>query len=56
MQKAYDSAWHNGLWLKLWEFGVREKIWRGINRMYQSSNSAVLLDGEQSEAFDVEQG
>ena len=56
MQKAYDSVWHNGLWLKLWEFGVREKIWRGTDRMYKSSNSAVLLDGEQSEAFDVEQG
>ena len=24
--------------------------------MYESSKSAVLLDGEQSEAFDVEQG
>ena len=23
VQKAYDSVWRNGLWLKLWEFGVR---------------------------------
>ena len=56
VQKAYDSVWHNGLRLKLWEFGVRGKMWRVIKRMHESSKSAVLLDGEQSEAFDVEQG
>ena len=27
-----------------------------IKRMYESSESTVLLDGELSEAFDVEQG
>ena len=31
-------------------------MWRVIKRMYESSKSAVLLDGERSEAFDVEQG
>ena len=34
VQKAYDSVWCNGLWLKLWEFGVRRKMWRVIKRMY----------------------
>ena len=33
--------------------GVRGKMWRVIKRMYES---AILLDGERSEAFDVEQG
>ena len=56
VQKAYDTVWRNGLWFKLWEFGVRGKMWRVIKRMYESSKSAVLLDGEQSEAFDLEQG
>ena len=46
----------NGLWLKLWEFGVRGKMWRVIKRMYEYSKSAVLLDGERLEAFGVEQG
>ena len=31
-------------------------MWRVIKRMYESSKSAVSLDGERSEAFDVEQG
>ena len=52
VQKAYDTVWRNGLWVKLWELGVRGKLWRVI-KVY---SSAVLLDGECSEAFDVQQG
>ena len=47
--------WHNGLWLKLWELGVMGKMWRVIKLMYESSRSAVLLDGEKSASFMVEQ-
>ena len=50
VQKAYDTVWRNGLWVKMWELGVRGKMWRV---MYSVSRSAVLLDGECSEAFDV---
>ena len=46
LQKAYDSVWRNGLWLKLWEFGIRGKMWRVIKRMYESSKSVLLLNGE----------
>ena len=46
----------NGLWVKMWELGVRGKMWRVIKEMYRVSRSAVLLDGECSEAFDVQQG
>ena len=53
VQKAYDTVWRNGLWVKLWELG---KMWRVIKEMYRVSRSAVLLDGECSEAFDVQQG
>ena len=50
VQKAYDTVWRNGLWVKMCELGVRGKMWRV---MYSVSKSAVLLDGECSEAFDV---
>ena len=36
--------------------GVKGRIWRVIKKMYESSRSAVLLEGEQSAAFNVEQG
>ena len=35
---------------------MQGKMWRVIKGMYESSRSAVLLDGEKSEVFDVEQG
>ena len=57
VQKAYDTVWRDGLWLKLWDMGVKGRIlWRVIKKMYESSRSAVLLEGEQSAAFNVEQG
>ena len=46
-------VWRNGLWLKLWDM---DRIWRVIKKMYESSRSAVLLEGEQWAAFNVEQG
>ena len=56
VQKAYDTVWRNGRWVKMWELGVRGKMWRVIKEMYRVSRSAVLLDGECSEAFNVQQG
>ena len=23
VQKAFDTVWHDGLWFKLWELGIR---------------------------------
>ena len=31
VKKAYDTVWHDGLWLKLWEMGVRGKVCRISN-------------------------
>ena len=53
IQKAYDTVWRDGLWLKLWDMGVKGRIWRVIKKMYEASRSTVLLEGEM---FSVEQG
>ena len=53
IQKAYDTVWHDGLWYKLWDMGVKGRMWRVIKKMYRS---AVLLEGEKSDLFHVEQG
>ena len=42
VQKAYDTVWRNGLWVKLWGLGVRGRMWRVIKRMYEASRSAVF--------------
>ena len=36
--------------------GVKGKMWRVIKKMYEESRSMVLLDGERSEGFNIEQG
>ena len=34
IQIAYDSVWDNSLWLKLWNMGMKGKMWRVIKIMY----------------------
>ena len=50
IQKAYDSVCHDGLWYKLWDMGVKGRMWRVIKK------SAVLLVEEKSDTFTIEQG
>ena len=56
VQKAYDTVWRDGLWLKLWDMGVKGRMWSVIKKMYEASRSTVLLEGERSAMFSVEQG
>ena len=46
----------DGLWLKLWDMGVKGRMWRVIKKIYEASRSTVLLVGEKSAMFSVEQG
>ena len=56
VQKAYDTVWRDGLWLKLWDLGVKGRMWCVSKEMYAVSRSAVLLEGEKSNMFSLEQG
>ena len=56
IQKAYDTVWRDGLWYKLWDMGIKGRMWCVIKKMYMSSRNAVLLEGEKSDLFNVEQG
>ena len=56
VRKAYDTVWRDGLWVKLWDMGVKGRMWRVIKNMYEASRSAILLEGEKSATFRVEQG
>ena len=40
VQKAYDTAWRDGLWLKLWDLGVKGRMWHVIKKMYEVSMEA----------------
>ena len=41
---------------KLWYMGIKGRMWRVIKKMYESSKSGVLLEGEKSDMFTNEQG
>ena len=48
--------WRDGLWVKQWDMSVKGRMWCAIKNMYKASRSAILLKGEKSAAYRVEQG
>ena len=56
IRKAYDTVWHDGLWYKLWDMGIKGKVWQIIKDMYKESRSVVFLEGQKSSSFKIEQG
>ena len=56
VQKAFDTVWHNGLFLKLFQFGIRGDLWHIIYNWYRSLSSAVLWNNHTSRYFPVAQG
>ena len=53
---AYDSLNRGALWKILRSYGVSDKICKLIRALYGSSKSAVRVDGELSEWFDIKTG
>ena len=56
LRKAYDRVWRTGLWKRLWDEGIRGKIWRVIKNLYDKTKSCVLVGGDRTDFFDVEIG
>jgi hypothetical protein len=56
--KAYDTVWRDGLFYRLWQMGVRGKMWRVLKDMYQGTTSTTVQNGQLSSKgmFDVELG
>ena len=56
VQKAYGTQYgKNDCWKKMWELGVRRKMWRTMKNTtgYICERSAVMLDGEISKNVDI---
>jgi hypothetical protein len=56
VKKAYDTVWRNGLWKRLWDEGIRGKMWRVVRGMYTTVESAVLVGEEKTEWFELHTG
>jgi hypothetical protein len=43
--KAYPSVWRKGMWFRLWEVGVRGRMWRVVRSLYAKCEVAVRVGG-----------
>jgi len=55
-RKAFDTVWHDGLWKRLWDSGVRGKAWRIIRKLYSSIYAKVRLGDKTSRKVKMNQG
>ncbi len=56
VRKAFDTVWHQGLFVKLHQKGIPPRIWHILNNWYSSSSSSVLQGGAHSRSFPILQG
>ena len=52
-EKAFDSVWKEGLMFKLFDIGLRGKIWKMIYNSYENFKCMVLANGVLSDPFDT---
>ena len=50
--KAYPSVWRKGMWLRLWEVGVRGRMWRVVQSLYAKCEVAVRVGGEAEDWYE----
>jgi len=55
VRKAFDSVWRTGLWKRLWEIGVKGKLWRILRSIYKEPKSRVRVNGKLSGEFKIGQ-
>ena len=55
-KRAFDTVWHCALFVKLYELGIKGKLWRIIVEMYRNILSAVNINRKRSNWFPVLQG
>src|ERR1700743_1122445 len=56
LEKAFDRVPMQKLFEVLSEYGIRGRLLEAIESIYVESKAAVRIDGEMSEAFEVEEG
>ena len=54
-RKAFDVVWHSGLFIQLYNIGIRNKMWHVIIDAYTGIINSVMYNGQESKTFDVSQ-
>ncbi len=57
LSPAAGSSWRDGLFDRLWDIGVRGRLWRITRNLSQGSRSrVVVVNGQKSDFFPIDQG
>ena len=56
LKKAFDTVWHDGLFLKLQKAGICGKIYQVIKSMYDGSQAKVKCNQFMSDLIDITKG
>ena len=56
LRKAFDTVWHDGLFLKLQKAGICGKIYQVIKSMYHGSQAKVKCNQLMSDSIDITKG
>ena len=56
LNKAYDSVWREGLWVKLEAFGIQGRFLQICQQLYSSVSARVRVGQSLSESFDIKCG
>ena len=51
MTKAFDGVWIGGLFYRLWELGIRGRIWRLLYNTYKDFQCRVRIQNQMSEWY-----
>ena len=56
IQKAYDRVHRTGLWVRLWQCGVRSKMWRVLRNLYDGVRSRIRINDSDTDWFELAEG
>ena len=56
IRKAYDRVHRTGLWIRLWECGIKSKMWRIINNLYEDVRSRIRINDSDTDWFNLAEG
>jgi len=56
IRKAFDTVWHAGMFMQLYDMGMDRKLWRILRNCYTNFNCAVRVGSKLSTWFEAKQG
>lgn len=56
IQKAYDRVWRPGLWKKLWDKGIRGRMWHMLRALYGKVSNQAVAGGAVSASYELALG